>query len=210
MISTTPISRSKTAALSRILDCVSKGYTRYTFGTVSSEKAKALAQKFNNIYGIGCSPAKRITRRKKGIANTLLVMYWPENSEKIEWLLLATQGDGLDGESLFNVTDKPRLNWLSYELFRREAQGHTTWSWRRPKNEMKEHFIMITELWRKRHTQALKAYLQMLANQPGFHGVREQSGRVFTELRRKGYREKLPFLFYVQKISHGERLILQP
>ncbi|MTD33411.1 hypothetical protein [Paludibacterium denitrificans] len=208
MPATTPVARSKTVALARVIDCAPKGYTRYTCGTVSSSKANALAQKFHERYGIGCTPAQRLTRRKKGMANALLVMYWPEQTESVEWLLLATHGTGLEGETLREITDKPRLTWLGYELFRRAEHGRTAWSWRRPKEEMQEHFAMIAELCNKRHESALTAYLQRLANQPGFHGVREQSRRLFEESRRRGYRGELPFLFHVQKISHGERLQL--
>ena len=57
---TTPIARSKTAALARILDCVPRGYHRYTFGTVKAGKAEALARKFHALYGIGCTPAQRV------------------------------------------------------------------------------------------------------------------------------------------------------
>ncbi len=207
---TTPIARSKTAALTRVLDSIPKGYTRYTCGTISPGKANALAQKFHERYGIGCTPAQRVTRRKKGMANTLLVMYWPEQTEQVKWLLLATPGAGLEGETLRDVTDKPRLIWLGYELFRRAEHGRTAWSWRRPKEEMQAHFAMIAELRNKRQGPALTAYLQMLANQPGFHGVREQSWRLFEEARRQGYAGELPFLFHVQKTSHGERLQLSP
>lgn len=210
MTATTPIAHGKTAALTRVLDSIPRGYTRYTCGTVSPSKANALAQKFHERYGIGCTPAQRVTRRKKGMANALLVMYWPEQTEQVKWLLLATHGAGLESETLHDVTDKPRLTWLGYELFRRAEHGRNVWSWRRPKAEMQEHFAMIAELRNKRHASALGAYLQMLANQPGFHGVREQTWRLFEDARRRGYGGELPFLFHVQKISHGERLQLLP
>ena len=208
MSASTPIARSKTAALARILDNVPKGYHRYTCGTVAARKAKALAQKFHEHYGIGCTPAQRITRRKKGIASALLVMYWPEQVERVEWLLLATDGTGLESEILYDVADRLRLTWLGYELYRRTEHSHghgrTVWSWRRPKKEMEEHFAMIAELNNKRHDTALAGYLQMLANQPGFHGVREQGWRLFENVRKRGYLGELPFLFHVQKTPHGE------
>lgn len=77
----TPISPSKSAALSRVLDLVTKGYTRYIGGTCPASKAIRLAQKLNEKYAIGCSPAQRITRRQKGWANAALVMYWPGSGE---------------------------------------------------------------------------------------------------------------------------------
>ena len=45
---TTPIASSKTAALSRILDVIPRGYVRYTAGTVSAAKTLALAKNVLN------------------------------------------------------------------------------------------------------------------------------------------------------------------
>jgi hypothetical protein len=204
----TPIARSKTAALARVLDVIPKGYCRYTEGTVSASKAESLARKFHLRYGIGCTPARRVTRRKRGLANALLVMYSPERCQQVEWLMLATDGDGMDGERLLGIADKPRLLWLGYELVRRSERGRTAWTWRRPSSEMAEHHALIAEHSNKRNVNSLCGLLQTIANQPGFHGVREQSKRLFEEARRHGYRGDFPQLFYVQKLSHGERLCI--
>ncbi|TDA43623.1 hypothetical protein [Burkholderia pyrrocinia] len=208
MPASTPIARSKTAALARVLDCIPKGYCRYTLGTIAAGKAEALARKFNLRYGIGCTPAQRVTKRKHGFANTLLVLYWPEGGQQVEWLMLVSDGRGIDSEQLRDVADKPRMVWLGYELVRRPERGRTAWTWRRPASEMAEHYALITEFSNKRHTNSLAALLQRLANQPGFHGVREQSKRLFDEVRRRGYVADLPDLFYVRKVAHGERLRL--
>lgn len=132
MAATTPIARSKTAALTRVLDCVPKGYHRYTSGAVRAAKAEALARKFHSLYGIGCTPAQRLTRKGKALANSVLVMYWPHDAELVHWLLLATDGSGLEGENLRTVEEKPHLSWLRYEIVRHAAHGRTAWTWRRP------------------------------------------------------------------------------
>lgn len=72
---TTPLARSKSAALNRVLDVVPKGYQFYTAGEVPIEKLGKLLRKFQERYGIACSPAQRLTRKKKGLANALLVLY---------------------------------------------------------------------------------------------------------------------------------------
>ncbi|RQZ60259.1 hypothetical protein [Burkholderia sp. Bp9004] len=208
MPASTPIARSKTAALARVLDSIPKGYDRYAQGSVSASKAEALARKFHLRYGVGSTPAQRVTKRKHGLANALLVLYWPEDCQQVEWLMLATDGQGMDGEKLHDITDIPRLLWLGYELVRRPERGRTAWTWRRPASEMAEHYALIAEFSNKRQSNSLRALLQRLANQPGFHGVREQSKRLFEEARRRGDIEDLPHLFYVQKVSHGERLRL--
>ena len=208
MPATTPIARSKTAALARILDCVPKGYHRYTCGTVRADKAEALAHKFHALYGIGCSPAQRLARKAKGLANAVLVLYWPHEAKQVEWLLLATQGDGLDQESLRAVEEAPRLNWLGYEFVRHSSRERTAWTWRRPKQEMAELHALLAHQASQRHYAALAETLERIARQPGFHGVRAQSWALFQEAGRRGYAGPFPQLYYLQKVSHGERLTL--
>lgn len=206
MPATTPIARSKTAALARVLDSVPKGYHRYTCGTVKANKAEALARKFHALYGIGCTPAQRITRKSKGLANVVLAMYWSQDAEQVEWLLLATDGNGLEGEDLRTVEGKPRLSWLGYELVRHVAQGRTAWTWRRPRQEMTDLHALLASQASQRHYAALAETLERIARQPGFHGVRTQSWALFQAARGRGYAGPLPQLFYLQKVSHGERL----
>ena len=208
MPATTPIARSKTAALARILDCVPKGYHRYTCGTVSANKAEALARKFHALYGIGCSPAQRLTRKGKGLANAALVLYWPLEAAQVEWLLLATEGNGLEQESLRAAEATPRLNWLGYALVRHSVHERTAWTWRRPKLEMADLHALLAHQASQRHYAALAETLERIARQPGFHGVRAQSWTLFQEASRRGYAGPFPQLFYLQKVSHGERLSL--
>lgn len=210
MPASTPIARCKTAALARILDSVPKGYHRYIYGTVKADRAEALARKFHARYGIGCSPAQRLTRKGKGLANAVLVMYWPSDAEQVEWVLLATKGNGLEQESLRAVEEAPRLNWLGYELARYSATEGSAWTWRRPKQEMVELHALLAHQASQRHYAALAATLERIARQPGFHGVRAQSWALFQEANRRGYVNPLPQLFYLQKVSHGERLALSP
>lgn len=204
----TPIARSKSAALSRILDSVPKGYCRYTFGTVTAAKAEAVANKFHAMYGIGCSPAQRLVRKAKGIANALLVLYWPESADDVHWLLMGTYGTGLESEKLRLVDEKPRLSWLGYELVRHSAHGRTVWTWRRPRDEMTELHALLAYQANRKHQKAMEETLERIARQPGFSGVRAQSWALCEEARRRGYSGPLPHLFFLQKVSHGERLTL--
>jgi hypothetical protein len=206
----TPIARSKTAALSRVQDAVPKGYHRYIAGTVVPAKAAALAGKLHRLYGIGCTPAQRITRKRHGEANALLAMFWPEGAERVDWLMVATDGTGMEAEKLRNVEDKPRLVWLGYELVRHPTRGTTSWSWRRQKMEMAELYHLLDELLAQRYHGAVAQTLERIARQPGFHGVRTQSWDLCQYARQKGYDGELPHIFYTQKVSHGDRLALMP
>lgn len=204
----TPISRSKTAAMARVVDCVPRGYMRHTSGVVSADKAVKLATKFHLLYGIGCTPAQRIVRKRKDVANAVLVLHWPENASQVQWLLLATVGAGLESESMQLVTDKPRLHWLGYELVRHSTRGRAAWTWRRPSEEMAELHALLAEQLNSRHHGAVRDTLERIARQPGFHGVRSQSWLLCKEARRRGYAGPLPFLYHVQKVSHGDPLLL--
>lgn len=210
MSASTPIAQSKTAAMSRVLDVVPRGYHRYVAGTVKTTKAEALAQKFHTRYGIGCTPAQRLTRKSKGVSNAVLVMYWPGAAERVEWLLLATEGSGLESESLCDVGESPRLTWLGYELVRHPSRGRAVWTWRRPKGEMADLHALVGFQASQRQYAALTETLERISRQPGFHGVREQSWNLFQEARRRGYDGDLPYLHHVQKLGHGERLRLSP
>lgn len=206
MTATTPISRSKTAALSRVIDAVCKGYRLYCCGTVAAEKAERLARKLHERHAIGATPTQRLTRKKHGKANCLLVMYWPMDAAEVEWLMLFTAGQLASPEHLRDATNK-RLEWLGYQLVRHPVRGAASWTWRRPKDEMAEHYTLLDASLAKHHHDAVGAHLTRIANQPGFHGIREQSWALCHYARRHGYKGDLPHLFYVQKISHGERLI---
>lgn len=210
MSASTPISTSKSAALSRALDAVSKGYLRYVSGKVCTSKAKQLAQKFHDKYGIGSTPATRANNKLKGQANAILVLYWPIDADYVEWIMFISQGDGFEAEKLHTTEQKPRLQWLGYELVRHSIRNRAAWTWRRTKAEMEEHYTFLATLSNKQQTTALAALLQRIANQPGFHGIREQSKRLFDEAKRRGYDGELPFLFFMQKISHGKPLPLTP
>lgn len=209
MPASTPIANSKTAAMARILDSVPKGYVRFTSGTVKAAKAVALAKKFHALYGIGCTPAQRLTRKNRGMANAVLVMFWPEGAEQVEWLLLATEGRGMEAEELHSVMGKPRLRWLGYELVRHAARGRSAWTWRRGAEEMAElHALLASQSSHRRYADVAET-LTRIARQPGFHGVRTQSWSLFQEALRRGYPGQVPTLFFVQKVSHGTPLKLE-
>jgi hypothetical protein len=232
-----PISTSKTAALSRVLDVVPKGYTYYTAGTVPARKLLPLLNKLHAKYAIGASPAQRILRKKKGQANALMVVYvrpiasnreadsppepsptWRQSDlqsilqtdTEISWLLLATKGSGpvWDEERLQDVRQKHRLTWLGYELVRHEARGRAAWTWRRPKAEMEALYALLGEQLRQHHHVAVTETLLRISRQPGFAGVRQQSAELCRYARGNGYTGELPFLFHVQKVGQGERVQL--
>lgn len=210
MPATTPIASSKSAALTRILDAIPRGYQSYTYGTISAAKAEYLAKKFHQLYGVGLSRAQRLARKKKGRSNTLLVMYWPDISKDAEWVLMATSGTGLEENKLNRFDEKPRFIFLGYELSRHTAFGKLAWTWKRSKQEMTELHLLIESQAGTHNFSALASTLERIVRQPGFHGVNRQSQQLLLAARRHGYSGELPKLFYLRKVSHGEPLQLGP
>ena len=174
MTATTPIGRSKTAALSRVIDSICKGYRFYCCGTVSTDKAEGLARKLHERHAIGATPAKRLTRKKHDKANGLLVMYWPPGAAQVEWLMLFTIGQLDSQEHLCDATGKRHLEWLGYELVRHPIRGRASWTWRRPKIEMAEHYAWLDESLARRRHDAVEQHMIQVKNKQGFNGVREK------------------------------------
>lgn len=210
MTASTPIANSKTAALARVLDSIPKGYAHYAQGQCPAGKALALAKKFHERYGIGLTPAQRVTRKGQGVANALMVLYWPPEADVVDWLLLVSAGSGpvWENEQLRAVTATPRLLWLGYELIRHSSRGRAAWTWRRTKSEMADLYALLSEQMNRKHEHAVAGTLERIARQPGFAGVREQSWELCQFARQRGFRGELPHLHFVQKVGYGERVVL--
>jgi hypothetical protein len=88
------------------------------------------------------------------------------------------------------------------------GRGKIHWTWRRPKQAMADWYNLLSEQLNKKRMSSVGQTLQMIAHQPGFHGVREQSKALFAFAKQKGYVGELPFLFYQQKSSQGDRVAL--
>lgn len=209
MIISTPIARTEAAALSRLIYSVTRGYLRYTSGTISADKAEYLANKFHRIHHIAATPSQRYSRKRKGLANATLVMYWPEEAKTVHWLLLFTDGELNSHEKLRHVEAKHRLQWIRYELYRYTMKGRLSWSFKRPKGDMEALIGLLHERLNRRDYSAVERLLEQAASQPGFRGVKAQSWELNQIAKNKGYPRELPFLYYIRKISHGDKLVLE-
>lgn len=206
MPATTPIARSKSAALTRVLDSVTRGYTRYTLGEIAPEKVGRLIAKFHALHGIAATPAERITRKKNNRANAILALYWPDEAQPAAWALLFTEGELGSPERLRLVTDKPRVEWLGYELVRHAARGATAWTWRRSKGGLSSLYTELDAALRRGRFDLVREILGRAARQPGFHGVREQTWQLGQHAIHGGYGGEPPRILFLRKVSHGERV----
>jgi len=163
---------------------------------------------------------QRFARKKENKTNALLTLYLSnfqreaaDDAETIylsdtaQWLLQFTPGELASPEKLRNVTNKPRLQWLGYELVRHTFQGKTRWTWQRPKKEEEDLFDLMNELCRRKQWREVERLLTSAASQPGFHGVREQTWRLGLVAERLGYDGPIPPLYFMRKIKHGERFV---
>jgi hypothetical protein len=173
---------------------------------VAREKVQHLVEKLHSIHQIAASPAQRIMRKQRGQANAALVLYLSEWSDKAHWMMLFTAGELNAHEKLYSVFDKPRMAWQGYELTRYSYQGGARWTWRRAREEMQEYYVMLDHHAKRHCWDSVRELLERAARQPGFHGVREQSWRLCQEAHKRGYPGELPFLYYITKVSHGERI----
>lgn len=205
----TPIAESKTSALTRVIDAVSRGYCYYTHGLIAREKLESVIRKFDSLYGIADTPAQRITRKKHGKASALLTIYAPKDATKCSFVLQATEGTGMERENL-NRFDKKPLDFLGYQTSRYQDKGALIWTWKRPKDEMKTLINLINNQASTGNWAGIQGTLDRAANQVGFHGVRTQTFRLCDIAFRTGFRGQRPQIYYVQKVSHGTPFIIEP
>lgn len=204
----TPISRSISAALTRVLNFAPRGYCWAFSGAVAPEKAAALAAKFDQLYGIADSPSQRLTRKRAGRASAVLTLYAPPGASVVHWLVLCTDGTGMEGEKLKRLDAKPWVQLAGYDLVRHNDVSGVRWTWRRPKAEMAQHHGMLRHLCGTQKWDAVGQFLASVARQPGFHGVRKQTYELCLAAKQKGYTGEWPPLYAMRKVSHGEPLIL--
>ncbi|NSL54561.1 hypothetical protein [Uliginosibacterium aquaticum] len=95
-----------------------------------------------------------------------------------------------------------------YELVRHSVRERAAWTFRRTHEEMADWFALLEAQLKRRRSDEVALSLQRIARQPGFAGVREQSWRLCQFARQNGYAEELPFLYFVSKVSQGERVLI--
>jgi hypothetical protein len=211
----TPVSTSKSAALSRVLGAVTHGYTRLCTGSVPPEKLAHLALRFHDLYGIAETKGRRVQRQQAGVANTQLAVYRPRSGspldrmlegERLPWILVATDGTGVEAERWTSALDRPC--WLGYQLCRHNDAGRVRWTWRLPPGEMKSTYAELTH-WLTRHRyDEVSALLMRESRRPGFHGVRTQYFGLVATARQGGFVGDAPAMPFLQKIRHGEPLLI--
>ena len=174
------IYRYKTACMQRIQALAVRGYGRYISGTIGHKKALKLVQKFQEKYHTDLNENQRVYRKKKGLANTKLIMYPKANSNEFLWWLLVTEGKGEVEklEALKGVTEaRTRLQWFDdYEMVKilRDGRAKPNITWRMTKQWYNSWHTRIRHAVRSNSEMNLKQTTWSLHRVPGFSELRLQ------------------------------------
>jgi len=205
MAMNTPLSTTLEAALSRALNCVSKGYQRFLMGSAQANKITDLVRDIHDRHSIHACPEQRAWRRQTGKANAFLTVYQPApDADTAQWLLLFNEGDLDSPEILQDVRQPPYLHWLGYRLTWHTFDEKIRWTWEIEQEKMKELFDCLYAQIKLHQYETVAATLAHIAALPGFHGVTEQKWKLFRFAQRNGYQGPLPDVQYIQKVKHGE------
>jgi len=169
------IHRNVTAFLQSLRDHVCHGYTYWTNGTIKILKSESLSSKFNERYGILAPRQKRSYNKKLGRANSYLLMYPQVGGDLIDWILIATKGEGVvhRNEKLYDHNigqHTERIHWRHYEIV--TINQKLTWRLRRLVAEEWEKKVISAA--RKKDISDLEQTAKILYNFPMFMGVRKQ------------------------------------
>jgi len=201
----TPLSITLDAALSRALNCVSKGYQRFLMGSVQADGIADLVRDIHDRYSIHASPEQRAWRRQTSKANAFLTVYQSDpNADTAQWLLLLNEGTLDSPEILQDVCKPPYLHWLGYTLTWHTFEEKIRWTWEFEQEAMKAWFDRLYKQIKLHQHEAVAATLADFAALPRFHGVTEQKWKLFRFAQRNGYSGSLPAVKYIQKVKHGE------
>lgn len=171
------VQRYKAAFMQRIADHVRLGYTHWTAGTVSAERAQTLVRKFHSRYGVCLTRHQKAYARSRGQASAAL-MLWSDQPGQLQWILMLTQGENLahELEQLKEATTAGgRIVVTGYALVQSPRRGseRPAWTWRMTADTY--------EAWRERILRnarhgpdALSQHVKELARTPGFAGCRAQ------------------------------------
>ncbi|RMG32501.1 MAG: hypothetical protein D6720_13220 [Gammaproteobacteria bacterium] len=188
-----PVHLYKTILMQRLIDAVTRGYVHHTSGAVPLARAQRLADKFARRYGVHTNSNQRAYAKRQGRANARLYLLAYDQSDELDWWLLATPGSGRvhDEERLHLAADRRHRIRIKddYELVRAPRRKHHggrhVWTWRmtRPCYERWRHRLI--QACRMPSPRGITESLQSLRRVPGFSGTRQQA----IELLRLAHRE---------------------
>ena len=172
----------KTDAMRRILQLVSRGYTRYTTGQSHPKKLQSMIYKFEDRYGINRTTQQRYRAKVKGEANAQLVL-WLSSDDVVEWWLLVTSGEGVvkDLETLLNTTQRSeRIEVTGYSLSKRpRKESGSAWTWRMTDDNYTAWQERLRTAVVSKNDELIRQAMFSLKRTPAFSGSRKQAFALF-------------------------------
>lgn len=187
------IYKHKSDLMRELVRLVSHGYHHWTAGEVEPRKVEALRLKFADRYATEATAQQRYRRKLKGEANAHLVM-WPDESGRLSWWLIATDGEGLAHqlEPLADCREKrSRIELTGYQLIKvpkklskkereLEKQGKPVkksahWTWRMSKENEDAWKERLRVAVRRGNDDLIRQALHSLKRVPGFSEARKQA-----------------------------------
>ena len=175
----TPVHLTRTGAFRELLNQISRGYSRYTSGSLPPRKTLAFVLKMHDRYGVCSTSQQRWRANKKGQASARLVLL--EEHEQIHWwLLVREEGEGLvtQLETLSDAKSKAgRVAYCGYELVRETKKGaeRPRWTWRMQDATVTQWRDKIRNSVRSQRDDGVRQIMHSLRRVPTFSGVRPQA-----------------------------------
>lgn len=177
---------SKRACMRILLETVQRGSSYWCAGRVSPDKALGFADKMARRYRADANQAQRAYAKRRGYANTTLVMF-PDTADAIIWWLLVTTGSGAvhEQEPLSDAhSARGALVWPDqYQLRQvqrpRQHGGGRTWTWSLLPQRMYALMSAVKQAAAapgaaNARTDDLREVVLAVMRMPGFYGVRQQ------------------------------------
>lgn len=177
---------SKRACMRILLETAQRGSRYWQSGTVSPDKALGFAHKMARLYHADANQAQRAYAKKRGLANTSLVMF-AETEDAILWWLLVTPGTGAvhEQEKLLDAhSGRGALIWRDQYLLRQEQRprhhgGGRTWTWALAPQRMEMLMTAMKQLAAapgaaNSRVDDLAELVRAVMRMPGYYGIRQQ------------------------------------
>jgi len=183
----------KTAVMLQIQDWVRVGYRFYTCGLVSLDRARAWADKADQLYDVYSVRNRRAREKKHGRGCAVLLMHPIAGSSSLWWILLVTPHGHLayELEPLKDALEF-QIELTGYELCHLTKPGAAApvLTWRMTREAYENQRTCIIDTVRRGGTRELRRLIVSLHRSPGFYGIRQQVKACRTLLRAALHRSR--------------------
>jgi hypothetical protein len=177
----------KTDAMRKILNLVSLGYVRYTYGEIQPKKLQGFIAKSEDRYDINRTTQQRYRAKAKGEANSQLVL-WLSGENIVSWFLLVTPGEGVveDVEDLRDTRQKhQRLEVTGYKVSQMSRKDRApSWTWRMTVDNRKAWQERLRTAVIAKNSELVRQAMFSLRRTPAFAESRREAFKLFNDAKK--------------------------